>query len=1224
KLVTLELDKRAFDASSTMITDRFNQAIGPVWQLLQENGPSVVRVVYNTTEGEKRALGIKRAETVAKFIRIMWNRKSKRNRGANRYELAKSQVEMEVIDRQAGKLVLTHVGANTEQLLTRDPTLPMSAVKDAYGISAFGSPSFVKISNHNLDLTPGSRTSQSDQRESDRVLANQNLEVRFDGFELNRRLNVTARVEKSERGRVVRITPYWNYGHWVDKAEVRIFDASQDGKGTPRDIIQQPEDDLIRLQIKPEARGEMFFTLRVYDKQGKFDETSLQKVMVGEPSFDFDATIVDAKDKPDMRGYGKSALATAGIRLNGGTITIAGRGLEKGSRVYVLGAQIPTNASGGFVVEQIMPVGIHDIDVVPVFPNGSRYEITRRVEVDANEVFMVGIAEATFGHSVVKTDAGSYNETITEGRVAFYLRGKVKGDILLTAMADTGEGDLEDIFTTLHKTDPKALIRRIDPDKYYPIYGDNSEITEDAPTNGKFYVRVERDESYGLIGNYKTDLNVGESIKVNRGLYGAKVNIREGGETKFGDNRIQVTAYGALPETVHSTDILQGTGGSLYYLMHRDIVIGSETVTLQVRDNFSGLVISEQQLEFEDDYSIDAFNGRITLNRPLASTVEDDSIFTDGSLQGHGAFLVIDYDYVAGTDTSSGHMLGGSAAVWLGDHIELGVAAVSDKAGSSTHQVTAGHATIQITPESKVQFEVAYSKGQAGGQNTSADGGFQYNQIPSAGNSGGAMMYAVEAETNLGSVTNNAVKGTAKAYARQYGAGFKAAGSEGQVAVSTTKWGLEVNAAPNDKVNARLSYDHENNAVGLKRDRIEGEVEVEIVEDIKLTVGAAHEMSSTQANKTEIAGKIGYENEAGNALYAFAKGTMQQGTSGFADQRFGVGAKYNIAERLALGGEISHAKSSGIEAKAEATYKLSEIGSLYTSYAAKQGGEGQLTFGAKRRFGDKATLFGEERLIHQSRNMTGLTHAMGIEYAPSQNWNFSVSGEMGKVSALTRRAIAASVAYNNRSVQASAGAEWRTEKDAVGVERTSVLGRAKAKFELNKDFSFKTNLSVAHSASNQSPNGNDNGEFVEGSVGLAYRPVASDKLNALIRYTFLHDLPPSAQVNAFGSTTGFKQRSHMMSADVNLAVNHWLTLGAKYGLKISEQTATRTDNNWFSNQVHLAVLRGDVHFLRKWDALLEARMIKMGAADQIKFGGLAGVYRHINENAKVGVGYNFS
>ena len=36
-----------------------------------------------------------------------------------------------------------------------------------------------------------------------------------------------------------------------------------------------------------------------------------------------------------------------------------------------------------------------------------------------------------------------------------------------------------------------------------PTYGDDSTVTEDAPTMGKFYVRLKKERNYGLWGNFK-------------------------------------------------------------------------------------------------------------------------------------------------------------------------------------------------------------------------------------------------------------------------------------------------------------------------------------------------------------------------------------------------------------------------------------------------------------------------------------------------------------------------------------------------------------------------------------------------------------------------------------------------------------------------------------------------------------------------------------------------
>jgi hypothetical protein len=56
------------------------------------------------------------------------------------------------------------------------------------------------------------------------------------------------------------------------------------------------------------------------------------------------------------------------------------------------------------------------------------------------------------------------------------------------------------------------------------------------------------------------------------------------------------------------------------------------------------------------------------------------------------------------------------------------------------------------------------------------------------------------------------------------------------------------------------------------------------------------------------------------------------------------------------------------------------------------------------------------------------------------------------------------------------------------------------------------------------------------------------------------------------------------------------------------------------SEAQLGVIRLDYHATHKWDAVLEGRILDIGNGTIMRQGGLAGVYRHINDNAKIGVG----
>src|SRR5260370_1056401 len=101
-----------------------------------------------------------------------------------------------------------------------------------------------------------------------------------------------------------------------------------------------------------------------------------------------------------------------------------------------------------------------------------------------------------------ENDPQPYNSSL-DGRLAFYLNGNVHQNWRLTASADTLEGPVKDLFSNFLAKTPDSLFRRIDPNYYYPTFGDDGVVQEMAPTLGKFYVKASNGENYGMWGNFK-------------------------------------------------------------------------------------------------------------------------------------------------------------------------------------------------------------------------------------------------------------------------------------------------------------------------------------------------------------------------------------------------------------------------------------------------------------------------------------------------------------------------------------------------------------------------------------------------------------------------------------------------------------------------------------------------------------------------------------------------
>uniref|UniRef100_UPI0005517F0B hypothetical protein n=1 Tax=Chelativorans sp. J32 TaxID=935840 RepID=UPI0005517F0B len=70
-------------------------------------------------------------------------------------------------------------------------------------------------------------------------------------------------------------------------------------------------------------------------------------------------------------------------------------------------------------------------------------------------------------------------------------------------------------------------------------------------------------------------------------------------------------------------------------------------------------------------------------------------------------------------------------------------------------------------------------------------------------------------------------------------------------------------------------------------------------------------------------------------------------------------------------------------------------------------------------------------------------------------------------------------------------------------------------------------------------------------------------------------------------------------------------------------TGSAFAEEWQTSSAHLGILRADLHLIKSWDLLLEGRVLHMPEAETTDYGALAALYRHVGNNFKVGVGYNF-
>jgi hypothetical protein len=150
--------------------------------------------------------------------------------------------------------------------------------------------------------------------------------------------------------------------------------------------------------------------------------------------------------------------------------------------------------------------------------------------------------------------------------------------------------------------------------------------------------------------------------------------------------------------------------------------------------------------------------------------------------------------------------------------------------------------------------------------------------------------------------------------------------------------------------------------------------------------------------------------------------------------------------------------------------------------------------------------------------------------------------------------------------------------------------------------------------------GVDDARFIEGNVGLAFRPVASDWVNLIGKYTYLEDLAPVDQEDG----AAFEERSHVGSLQGLFQLTPKWQLGGAFAYKRSALRPDRGEDDWVESDTHLAAGRLTYHFVRAWDLSGEYRTLTVTPADDTRSGYLAAIYRHFGDHVKVGVGYNFT
>jgi len=918
------------------------------------------------------------------------------------------------------------------------------------------------------------------------------------------------------------------------------------------------------------------------------------------------------------------------------------------------GYAVPVDGKGRFVAEEILPEGTHAVEVAVLDQFGNGELFLRDLALKQSDWFIVGIADMTLSGNktngpaeLLAPEKPQYSEDLSaDGRLAFYTDGKFENGWSLTASADTREAPLDEIFSNFMDKSPDALFRRMDPDYHYPTFGDDSTVTEDVPTYGKFYVKVKKEETYGLWGNFRIDYTDNDLAHVDRGLYGANLHFQPLDTTSFGEPRLLLDGFVADPGTVAERDEFLGTDGSLYFLKHRDILEGSEKMRIEIRDKDSGIVLGVKDLVPVLDYDIDYLQGRVLLTQPLPVTADDNLLVQTDSISGNPVFLVVHYEFTPGFDDPDQLATGGRVHYWFNDHVKIGLTGSRDKQEDIENILGGADLTIRKSSESWLRLETGRTKGPGIPSLTSPDGGFSFGSSDSFDDSEAhAWAYRVDASLGFKDFFRNG-RGRASFYMQNLEAGYSAPG------LSTDRdlaqYGGTAELPISDSLSARLKVDIENQREGLKTEAAELDLHYLIGENWTLGTGLRHEnrndksavvpATQEQGRQTDTVVKLLYDSRKQWTAYGFAQDTIQTSGNREDNGRIGAGGSLRLTDRFNIIGEVSGG-DLGTGAKLGTEYLYSDWTTTYLNYTFEnertdnglRARKGNMASGFRTRYSDSASVFLEERYAYGDVP-TGLMHSAGVDLAPFDHLNFGAHLDFGTLqdhqtaAELERKALSVSAGYGFDELKIASALEYRTDNieqpDTRFTKRTSWLLKNSLKYQLSQDMRLLGKFNYAMSDSSQGES--DDSDYTEAVLGCAYRPVYHDRLNALLKYTYFYNVPPAGQVNGTDTTSDFVQRSHIGSLDVMYDLTSRWTVGGKYAYRHGEVAQDRENEEFFDSRAHLYVLRADWHFIDRWDAMAELRRLDLPDAEDSRSGLLVALYRHLGNHIKIGIGYNFS
>ncbi len=765
-----------------------------------------------------------------------------------------------------------------------------------------------------------------------------------------------------------------------------------------------------------------------------------------------------------------------------------------------------------------------------------------RVTADIRPAILVGLAEMSFGRSAPEMELRGDNRK-ARAHVEFFYKGKTFANSLLTIAYDSQR--------PLNRTAGRDRLFQVDPlSRTYPLFGDSSVRYEDAQSNSKLYVRVDHKRSFAMFGDMEADLGESTLLGYSRKLTGVKLHL----ENSRGD---QVTMTGARPDTAFARDVFPGDQLGLIRLSRFDIMPGSESIAIEVRDRRNpDVLISRETLIRSVDYNLDPNTGYVFFLRPISTFDHNFNLVQ----------IVATYEYHA-NDMSSAVYTARASKRFTGLGLRVGMSFIDQRQAEFGSFFLGGVDVENRLPRNgRLTFEWATSHGRV------AFGGNLTSSSPDAEHNGNATRVELEQPLKLCEAVVHA------SFVRSDARFLNPFGSTVTPGAQRITAGIDLKPLKNSLLKFGVTHErNETDNVDNRRLTVSALWTQTIRERLRASFGFDFRRFSDAKNDREIQSKLftlGADWQATDKLQFSVK---REQNLGAADPTYPnqttLGATYQINKMAKL-----------FFAQRFASAPIVAISDTSTTGFAVSSSRRETQIGVETRLGRNTSLIGRYQLENgingtDSFAVIGLQNRLPLSKQISLDFGFEHGMHLAGA--------------GNGFTSGGVGFSWQPTEDFRSSGRFELRnqnGRFGSVFTLGAAGRLNENITaLARFQRAQSVFGQAKNSSLDGTLALAVRPKQTDRYALLFSYTRRSIVQAGDK-----QLSANKDRTDTLSTDGLYQATNSLELYGRFALKFGDNS--RPDLARTSTLTYLFQGRAQQKLGRYLDAAIEQRWLAQPAS----------------------------